>query len=249
MAYQRCTVLGMTEPADAWGPPPQDPPESLAPDFYLDRGGLKWQGSPELRIGFDPLGAAYHRYGEQFALPLRYVVVVDQEDRDARLELDVEVNAAGETECARLQMFRRAGGRPIDGTGMRDFPIATILKQSRELAAVQYVLIARGSTKNYQMFDSQNVEPGSLGELEQAYAGATKRSPRQGKQLTIGDLRRVADLYREAIQLGHPPKKYVAQKEHVAESTAGRWFVQARKAGFLAPARRGVAGESRKEDE
>jgi hypothetical protein len=55
-------------------------------------------------------------------------------------------------------------------------------------------------------------------------------------------LRKVAEIYRGALDRGDPPTKAVAEKLHCSPPHAGRLVGMARKAGFLGPTRKGKAG-------
>ena len=62
--------------------------------------------------------------------------------------------------------------------------------------------------------------------------------------MTDARLERVADVYRTAVELGEYPVEAVKEDQFVSRSYAGELVRQARKRGFLGPARPGKAGEA-----
>jgi len=67
--------------------------------------------------------------------------------------------------------------------------------------------------------------------------------PQSGKPLTSTDLKMVADLYREARNLGVPTASHIAFQLDISESTVGKRISAARKAGLLGAALGTKAGE------
>ncbi|PRY24062.1 hypothetical protein [Pseudosporangium ferrugineum] len=72
--------------------------------------------------------------------------------------------------------------------------------------------------------------------------GATEVQRR--RRVTRELLEQVAQVYRAAFRDGQPPTQAVAETFHVSHSTAGRWVVEARKAGALGPATGTRPGEA-----
>ena len=70
-----------------------------------------------------------------------------------------------------------------------------------------------------------------------------KSGPQSGTTLTSKELRMVADLYREARNLGTPTARHIAEKLEISESAVGKRIAAARKAGFLGDALGTKAGE------
>lgn len=72
--------------------------------------------------------------------------------------------------------------------------------------------------------------------------------PLEGKRRRVVDdafLMRVAEIYRQAVIAGLPTQQEIQrQLGPVAEASARRWVLQARRAGFLGPAYKGKAGEA-----
>ena len=75
--------------------------------------------------------------------------------------------------------------------------------------------------------------------------GAVHDAPGHGRSMNRDHLQEVVDVYREAVAAGsRKPVEVVRQTFDTSRSTtAGRWLVQAHKAGLLGPARGPVAGE------
>ena len=70
-----------------------------------------------------------------------------------------------------------------------------------------------------------------------------KSGPQSGKSLTSLELRMVADLYREARNLGIPTARHIAGRMDISESAVGKRIAAARKAGFLGESIGTKAGE------
>jgi hypothetical protein len=70
------------------------------------------------------------------------------------------------------------------------------------------------------------------------------RPPERRNRITNDHLERVAEIYRQAIDAGRPPKKAVSTEFTVSQATAGRYIMQARKQGHLGPTLPGKKGEA-----
>jgi len=69
------------------------------------------------------------------------------------------------------------------------------------------------------------------------------RAPRRRNRITDELLTGVAEVYREAMAEGRPPKKAVELAFYVSGATAGRYIMKARSRGFLGPTSPGRKGE------
>jgi hypothetical protein len=67
--------------------------------------------------------------------------------------------------------------------------------------------------------------------------------PRRGAAVSDDRLRRVAGVYRAALENGDPPTQTVADVLHASRPTAARWVAAARERGLLGAAVPGKAGE------
>ena len=70
-----------------------------------------------------------------------------------------------------------------------------------------------------------------------------KPGPQSGTPLTRAELQIVANLYREARELGIPTARYIAKQLSISESTVGKRIAAARKSGLLGAALGTKAGE------
>ena len=70
-----------------------------------------------------------------------------------------------------------------------------------------------------------------------------KPGPQSGTPLTRAELQIVANLYREARELGIPTARHIAEQLSISESTVGKRIAAARKAGLLGAALGTKAGE------
>lgn len=68
--------------------------------------------------------------------------------------------------------------------------------------------------------------------------------PKKGGPLGNDVLRKVADLYREALDQGLPPNQHVADRLGISRSTATKRIMKARQANFLGPTTPGKQGEA-----
>ena len=73
-------------------------------------------------------------------------------------------------------------------------------------------------------------------------AGITQ--PRRRRLVTPQHLTEVAEIYREAYELGLPPTKTLAERFQISHSTAARWVGRARATGALGPAAGTKPGEA-----
>src|SRR5262245_30244819 len=85
-----------------------------------------------------------------------------------------------------------------------------------------------------------------IGDLREHFARRAYKAtkPQRRRRLTRDLLKQVADTYRKAYEAGQPPTQAVAAEFQVSHSTAGRWVVEARKAGTLGPATGTKPGEA-----
>jgi len=90
---------------------------------------------------------------------------------------------------------------------------------------------------------------GSEGWFDAYLAEVKPHKAQRGRRLEPAHFEQVAEAYRVAVQGAVPPTKAVADKFDVPYSTAGRWVMEARRRGFLAPAPApGQPGEKRDND-
>lgn len=98
-------------------------------------------------------------------------------------------------------------------------------------------------TLDSERFDDQHVaiRAGGL-TLTPAYRESTGARRRRGP-IPDDELRRVAEIYRQASIASAAPTNAVRDQMGVSRATAGRWVALARERGFLGAARPNAAGE------
>jgi len=160
---------------------------------------------------------------EGVRVPKRFSTIVRPERADTlpyNVELMVGVEN-GRFVVDSLTARRRDGGPPVTSDGLRDVPVASLLRQ-----AAQQMLVGL-----------EDVDDDSSGALVDDVQGLLNDAQSETR------LRAIARSYRVAALLGDPPTQAVADAFGVARSTAGRWIAQAREMGVLGPALPRRAGE------
>jgi len=72
-----------------------------------------------------------------------------------------------------------------------------------------------------------------------------KSGPQSGRALSNNDLKTIANLYREAREIGVPIAHYISKQLDISESTVGKRIAAARRADLLGAAMGTKAGERR----
>jgi hypothetical protein len=160
------------------------------------------------------------RTGPTTAIPCSFSAEIDDPEQPYLLDLRVRTIAGRRPEVVELRLELRSPQQPggIATEGLRGVHIAKAL----------------------QMAVTRAIEPI---ETEDGRVGATK--PLRGIPVTKEFLGQVASIYRSAVAGGsRAPVVEVARQLGGSRPTAGRWVVQARKAGILKPAIGTRAGES-----
>jgi hypothetical protein len=160
------------------------------------------------------------RTGAANALPSSFSAEVDDPQQPYALDLRVRTIPGRRPEVVELRMELRNPKRPggITTEGLRSVQIAKAL----------------------QMAISRAVKPMTAEAGEPALA-----RPLRGVPVTEHFLEQVADVYRSAVASGSPaPVAEVSRQLGGSRPTAGRWVVQARKAGILRPALGTKPGEA-----
>jgi Family of unknown function (DUF6214) len=128
-----------------------------------------------------------------------------------------------------LTVTRRPGGPPITTEGLREIPIAAMVRTGIENGLMRVgPREYDGRTSSWKL---TKAEPIALSERAQAGGGPSD-----------DDLRAVADVYHIAYAVGEPPTKTVMERLGLSRSTASRWIALARKRGLLGPATPRKAG-------
>jgi hypothetical protein len=165
-----------------------------------------------------------------YRMPRRYKVRIDEESRPVVVELEVVIEN-GRAVCERVSAGRRPGGPPVSGD-LR-LPLARFLQNTAAIVARRK---ARGQKGGWAP-----LSPSDLEDFYQQY----RTQKMSGRRRSIDDarLQQVAALYMLAVADHEPPGKRIANEMFISEEHARRLVGQARKRGFLGPARRGRAGE------
>jgi hypothetical protein len=146
-----------------------------------------------------------------------------------RLELRV-VYEDGRFVCDQLTVKRREGGPPVTTEGLREVPIAALLRLAVESNVVR---VRRSATRD-----------GDTSSWEMTWASPLALSERAkgGGGPSDEDLRTVAALYQVAYATGQAPTRLVMNRLELPRSTASRWVRLARERGLLGPATPRKAG-------
>jgi hypothetical protein len=145
----------------------------------------------------------------------------------------------GRFAATRVAVSARAFGEPVTATGMRRVTIERYVARIRQWISEQTPNLYLGTPISP---DVVSYRFASLS--ERATAGTDKR-----RQISRGDLERVAAAYRAALASADPrraaaPVLYVADVMHCSRSHAARLVGRARRVGLLGRALRGLAGEA-----
>lgn len=141
----------------------------------------------------------------------------------------------GEIVCRSL-LIQAPSWKPALTTSNLRLPLAELIR----VAAVQVGLAVDQSRSGQTLFPVTASNRARGGFLD-VYDSSLMR---RGKRLPDAHLKRVADVYREALAKREPPTATVAKTMHTARSNAGRWVMEARRRGFLGPAAgAGLPGE------
>ena len=188
-----------------------------------------WFGGDGVLISFDYDAPSVEVPSARFRLPVLLDALVDRPGMP-RTQLRIAITPAGPV-CTKLTLVGHHRD-PLTSTRLRIRLRELVEEAVRLLGAVD------------QMTGQIDREG-----FEREFAEAiTHRAP--GKRLTNEFLGHVADVYRYALRKQPTaPTEAVADAFSVSRSTAGRWLVEARKRGLLAPAAPGRAGEQIEEKE
>jgi hypothetical protein len=143
--------------------------------------------------------------------------------------LRVRVGDDGRPACRSLTVS------PVD----EDAAVTTVLLRRLKMAELLEIACAAAAERFRRDAAGRVVEaPMSGADMEHFRSdfAARVRRPRRGKPLTDDQLRKVAEVWRDAAARGsRRPTLDVARRLYVARSTAGRWIAEARRRGILAP--------------
>jgi len=168
----------------------------------------------------------------QYKLPRRFSAEFPA--RHVRLELAAD--SGRRAECVGISKLQN-DGPALTGTLLRELPLATMVQQAFQTAAV-------GEDPEGGLAHVLGIH-GKPGIDEVA---ATLRQQRQQQQprpyrTSEEDLQKVADAYRAALRTRTQTGKAVARAMHVQPSSARRLILRARQRGFLGATQPRTAGE------
>jgi hypothetical protein len=152
--------------------------------------------------------------------------------REQRLSTDVGpyevelhvVFEEGRFVCDRLTVERKLGGPPVTTEGIREIPVAALVRAAAEVS----------------IWRSRSTDDGGI----KAVPGWPLQVPTRAPGAGPGDehLRAVAATYQLAYATGARPTKAVMERFGLPRATASRWIALARKRGLLGPATPRKAG-------
>jgi hypothetical protein len=149
---------------------------------------------------------------------------------EGRYDLELRVvYEAGRFVVDELTVKRRTGGPPVTSEGIREIPVAALLRRAVEGQLMHVGPPIRGEGKT--SWEMTWAGPVTLSERAQGGGGPSD-----------ADLRAVADVYHVAYATGGPPLKTVMNRLGLPRSTASRWIRMARERGLLGPATPRKAG-------
>ena len=146
-----------------------------------------------------------------------------------RIELDIEVDRAGNPHCRTLTLSNPEAQTfdSITTEAVRKIPVSTLIHQC--FLEAQYELVETDSEDKEPVFEVRGIDRRKLYSM---YPKGARRS-KQRKPITDDELRGVAKLYRLAAENNYAPTKLIADQHHVNRATARRWVKRAEERGFI----------------
>jgi len=172
-------------------------------------------------------------------VPGCYTVAVDDPACPYRVELDVEVDRGSQPRCVQLRTFQRDEGSPVTGEGLRRVKVTEYVRSSVLAAAMRITETREGTVWMEPVGEDDDPDPFTT----------WRRTGGRGRgRLTGDELVQVASIYREAVKLNKPPTETVKKVLNLSRSTAGRQVMEARRRGFLEPAKPRQRGKLTRSD-
>ena len=140
------------------------------------------------------------------------------------LELDLELRD-GRTVLTELRVGRRPNGPDITSTGLRDLPLAKVMRQTRPFVMPVAGRDEERGTTRISLGAPDDQDRAALGEVVKALS----RSRPTTRDVTPEKLRLVADVYRAASSASSSTAEAIAGALHVSESYARRLVMRARR--------------------
>lgn len=163
----------------------------------------------------------------------QFTATMEREPRTGlRLELEIEVDRAGNPHCRAVRLSSDPDSRTFDDSittaSWREVNLATLVD-----AAYRDALEPIREVESDDDEFTFEVDPTALPEIEVIAQGLQRTKAR--KPLGNDELRAIAKVYRAWAAEGRNPTKLLAERFNVSRSTARRWAQRAVERGFLAP--------------
>ena len=146
----------------------------------------------------------------------------------------------GRLQCIRLECWTLDVEAPITPDLLHRFPFGRFLEEAALLASRPTDQVPR----KFRLWESAD----EARKAHRAVAAQHRKRPAGPRRLTDETLKEVAAVYRQHIPTGRPSKA-VAEHFHYTPASARRVVGEARRRGFLGPARPGRSGEQPKESD
>ncbi len=176
------------------------------------------------------------RTGPTTAIPSLFSAWVDDPQQPFVLEMEVRTIAGRRPEVVKLLLEARTASDRVAGIrteSIRGVQVSKALKLALATATMKISDLGDG------LFRLEGGVP------DVVRGGGSVARPVRGTPVTEDFLRLVAETYRFAVASGsRRPVADVGRRLGGSRSTAGRWVLQSRSAGFLRPAIGRTAGEA-----
>jgi len=203
----------------------QKPPTTLAWAIYEDQFD-------------DPSGVSVFAGGD-YIVPRRFFGTYSYPGIDLAFEVEVD---QGRFLFRQLVERLKSNTHPFE---LDDEHNRLVLEMVKELSGFVAVTVRQTRT-GIKVELARRDRAGAEGWFDAYLSEVKPHKAQRGRRLEPAHFEQVADTYRVAVQGGAPPTQAVTDKFQVPYSTAGRWVMEARRRGFLAPAPApGQPGEKR----
>ena len=177
---------------------------------------------------------------EQTAIPAVIDARCDDPSVPFDLALRIAVDEHGVPVCSSLECRQRDGGPPVTKTGLTGLPLREVVAEAVRKAAFPVTIDDDDGNLRLTADLTEQEEVAT----EDVYAAFRRNRPNAAHRVTDEHLRKVAAVYQLATEQGDPaPTNRVAKVLYLTRPTAGRHVMQARKRGYLPPARPDKEGE------
>ena len=165
------------------------------------------------------------QWRSDYGLPRSWRTTLEAEHLPFIVELDFLASAEGGPSCRAVRMTARDDDTPISARRLREVPVAECIRIAITHAAIPITRHADGRVE-FRMWDT--------GPLPERFELARDIRPRTANT-SDEHLREVAETYMAASE--KPTQAVEEAFGPISHSTAARWVGEARRRGFLLPAR------------